>query len=488
MSYFKLEKEFERYGNLNNIKSILDWDTNVNLPQNSLFSREKQINYIDDEINNFLRDKYVGSLLKNVRKEKLNKWQQRNLELMIKATEENKIYPEKLLESISISSMRCESLWRKAKSLNQFAIVKDALESLLLLIKEKSDRRGEWLQKSNYQTLVDVYSPGLKLDTINRIFNELKEKIALITPQLNEDNTVSHNSINLKNKYEFNIVAEIIAKEMGFDFNGGRIDFSVHPFCGGHPQDIRVTHHYDGSNFISALYAIIHEVGHGLYEQNLPKKLNNQLVGQACGYAAHEGSSLLHEFFIGKSKYFLEKIDKIISKYVNQYEQKSLVSEVRKVLLNNSIRVNADMVTYPLHIILRYELEKMLFDGSLKVEEIPECWRQKHEELFGFKINSDTEGCLQDIHWYMGLFGYFPSYCIGLIYAAQMYYLIGFNSIHSKESFKQKFYDLKVRFYENGSLYEFEDLVEKCTGKTLTTEYYYEFIHSEYLKSSDKVT
>ena len=161
MTYNKLEKEFEKYITLRNIKLLLHWDTNVNLPKNSLPYREKQVSYINNKINDFLRSEHLQLLLKKSDKKNLNQWQQRNLKLIHKIKEENEIYPKKLLESISTHSMRCESLWRKAKATNQFTIVKDALKSLFLLIKEKANRRGDWLQKNNYDALLDIHSSGL---------------------------------------------------------------------------------------------------------------------------------------------------------------------------------------------------------------------------------------------------------------------------------------------------------------------------------------
>ena len=482
MTYDKLEKEFEKYAILNDIKSLLHWDTNVNLPKNALLCREKQIKHIEGNINDFLQNKNLQNILKNVGDSNLSEWQKRNLQLMRKLVEENKIYPRKLLEDINTASMRCEFLWREAKQKNKFSIVKDAFKSLFTLIREKASRRGKWLGKNHYEALIDIYSPGLKLETTDKIFDELKSKLPLIISKLSRKNDVSHTSVNLKDKHKFNEIAKKIATDMGFNFNNGRIDTSIHPFCGGSVEDVRMTHGYTGNNFISSLYAVIHETGHGLYAQNLPMGWYYQSVGEACGCAAHEASALLHEFFIGKSKYLLGRINTIISKYMAKYSKAALLSEVKKLQLNNPIRIDADIITYPLHVILRYELEKLLFNDKLQIEDIPDYWKQMHEELLGFKLRSDSEGCLQDIHWYQGSLGYFPSYGIGLIYAAQMYYLLGFNTLQSTKNFKQKSCNLIKRFYEHGSLYEFEDLVKKSTGESLNAAYYYKFINSEYLK------
>ena len=400
---------------------------------------------------------------------------------MRKLVEENKIYPKKLLENLNAASIRCEFLWREAKQKDKFSIVSDALKSLFILVREKAKRRGGWLGKSPYEALIDIYTPGLKVETVDVVFNELKNKLPSIISKLNKENYISHKAINLKEAYKFDEIAKKIATEMGFVFHNGRIDTSTHPFCGGHFEDVRITHSYGGNNFISSLYAVIHETGHGVYEQNLPVKWHSQPIGQACGCAAHEASALLYEFFLGKSKYLLGRINKIISKYVAKYTKETLLNEIKKIQLNNSIRIDADVVTYPLHVILRYELEKLLFDGTLQIEDIPEYWKQKHEELLGFKLRSDADGCLQDIHWYMGLLGYFPSYGIGLIYAAQMYYLFGFHKLQGVKDFKQKFCNLAKNFYAHGSLSEFESLVQKCTRKELDVSHYYKFINSEYL-------
>jgi len=189
----------------------------------------------------------------------------------------------------------------------------------------------------------------------------------------------------------------------------------------------------------------------------------------------------LHEFFVGKSKHFLKRINEIVSDYAEEGKEVDITKEAKKINLKNPIRIEADMITYPLHVILRYEIEKQLFDGSLSIDDIPEYWRRKHKEMFGFEIDSDNDGCLQDIHWHIGSFGYFPSYCIGLLFAAQIYYSFGFNEAQSANELKKKFQKLKEKFYKQGSLHELESLVKACTGTPLDASYYYRFINSEYL-------
>jgi carboxypeptidase Taq len=479
--YIRLEKYFEKYSIMNDIKSILNWDSNVNLPENSLPARTRQMELMEGDISNFLKSDDLKNLLVDIDSNELDQWQKKNLQLIRKTKEENEIYPKELLEQIASSSMKCEYIWREAKKENNFSIVKNEFKTLLGLIKEQAARRGDWLGKNQYESLMDMYCPGLKVITTDKIFNELKEKLPEIISKLEKASDKSTKEpIKLKEEASFDEIAKTISISMGFDLKSGRIDKTTHPFCGGYSGDIRITHDYNGKNFISALYAIIHETGHGLYEQNLPKEFLYQSVGNACGYAAHEASALLHEFFIGKSKYFLKNIEEVIQNYATNYESEILFREVKEIKFNNPIRIHADMVTYPLHIILRYELEKLLFNDELKIEDLPSAWKEKHKKLLGFEIQKDSDGCLQDIHWYLGAFGYFPSYCIGLIYAAQMYYLLGFTEAQTMEDSKNKFQSLKQRFYSNASLYEFEELVKKATGKELNASYYYKFVNSEY--------
>ena len=479
--YDKLEQYFENYFILGNIKSLLEWDSRVNLPPNGGLSREKQIKYINGELKKFLESKELDDLLKNIDDSKLNKQQRKNLKLIREIKEEDGLYSKEFLDKLTAATLKCESLWREAKKKNDFSIVKDALNVLFLLVKEQSKIRGNWLGKGQYEALVDIYSRGLKLETIDRLFGELKENLPKIISKLKNKRPSKQKPVNLKEKHKFEELAKLLATEMGFDFKSGRLDKTVHPFCAGHTEDVRLTHHYNDENFISALYGVIHETGHGLYEQNLPRNCFRQPVGQACDFAAHEASSLLHEFFIGKSKCFLERINEVVSTYAEEGRDVDITKEAKKINLKNPIRIEADIITYPLHVILRYEIEKQLFDGSLTIGDLPKYWKRKHKEMFGFEIDSDSEGCLQDIHWHMGYFGYFPSYCMGLLFAAQIYYLLGFNEVQTMKDLKKKFQSLKENFYKHGSLYDFEELVELCTGSPLDTSHYYKFITEEYL-------
>lgn len=479
-AYSRLEKYFEKYSVLNNIKSMLEWDAKVNLPKASWTARERQVKCVEGDISDFLRKKSLSDLLENIDESSLGVWQKKNLKLIHKIKEENAIYPKRFLENIAAESMRCEILWRKAKEKSNFSIVKNSFKALLSLAKEKAKRRGEWLGKSPYEALMDIYSPQLKIETTEKLFKELKEKLPAIIAQARGRGEPA-SSINLNEGRKFSEFAKQFATKMGFKFSCGRIDTSSHPFCSGYYEDVRMTHDYNGKNFVSALYGVIHETGHGLYLQGLPRRWVYQPVGQVCDCAADEASALLCEFFIGRSKYFSEKIYKAISGRADGDEKLTFFRGLKEIKSNNSIRINADVVTYPLHIILRYEIEKLLFNGDLEAEDVPECWRRKHRELLGFEISSEAEGCLQDMHWYVGYFGYFPSYCVGAIFAAQMYFLLGFNELQDTKGLKKKLCDLKKSFFGYGSLYGFEGLVKKCTGAQLDTSYYYRFIEAEYL-------
>jgi carboxypeptidase Taq len=286
------------------------------------------------------------------------------------------------------------------------------------------------------------------------------------------------------------LIGRKIMEVMGFDFTRGRIDDSTHPFCGGTAFDVRITNRYKTDDFISGIMGIVHETGHALYEQNLPANYKNQLVGKAKGMAIHESQSLLMEMQVGRSKEFCEFLSKLLNDEFGLKGQEYSADNLYKLntrVKPSLIRVDADEVTYPMHVMLRFEIEELLINKELTLNDIPDFWNKKMQEYLGVVPNTNSEGCLQDIHWPSGSFGYFPAYTCGAIIASMLMEgarksaitidaditMGNFNSIN-------EFLNNKVRNF--GSLKTTKDLIKDATGENkINTEIFLKYLKTKYL-------
>ena len=278
-------------------------------------------------------------------------------------------------------------------------------------------------------------------------------------------------------------------KILGFDFTRGRLDKSEHPFCGGATDDVRITTRYSKKNPFSSLEGVMHETGHAMYELGLPKKWQYQPVGESRGMVMHESQSLLIEMQITRSLAFKKYLSKFLSnnfgfkgKEFSGNNLYTLGTRVKK----SYIRVEADEVTYPLHIILRFNIEKMLLNKTLQVEDIPDAWNQEYKKLFGIDVDKDSNGCLQDIHWYAGLIGYFPTYTLGALTAAQFSYQLRkeIEDLDKKiiaGQFIDLMYWLKKNIHEKASFFSTNEVLEQVTNNSLNAKYFKEYITDRYL-------
>ncbi|HBQ78849.1 MAG TPA: carboxypeptidase M32, partial [Erwinia persicina] len=279
-------------------------------------------------------------------------------------------------------------------------------------------------------------------------------------------------------------------QQLGFDFNAGRLDISAHPFCGGVPQDVRITTRYKEDEFISAMMGVIHETGHARYEQNLPKQWADQPVSLARSTAIHESQSLFFEKQLGRSPAFLSLIRPQVQQLLGD---SPALKEDNFIALNQRvkpglIRVDADEVSYPAHIILRYEIERALIAGEIEVDDIPALWDEKMLALLGLDTRGNyRDGCMQDIHWTDGAFGYFPTYTLGAMYAAQLFQALKRAIPQVDEQIRQGdlqpvFHWLQQNIWQHGSRFSTRQLMENATGEDLNPHYFRQHLESRYLK------
>jgi carboxypeptidase Taq len=317
--------------------------------------------------------------------------------------------------------------WRRARPANDFAGIRPSLQRVLDLAREVGAAKAAKLGSSPYEALLDQYEPGGSTAEIDRLFRPLIE----VLPGLIADALAAQEKrpTPIAPTGPFPIEAQrrvgrLLMEKLGFEFDHGRLDISLHPFCGGTPDDVRITTRYDEADFAQALMGVLHETGHALYERGLPVAWRRQPVGEARGMSVHESQSLLMEMQLCRSKAFLDFAAPILRDCFGgsgpAWESENLYRLGTRVR-RSFIRVDADEVTYPAHVILRYRLERAMIAGDLTLKDLPAAWNDGMKDLLGVAPPDDRQGCLQDIHWYDGGFGYFPTYTLGAMTAAQFF-------------------------------------------------------------------
>ncbi|KAJ6634341.1 Carboxypeptidase 1, partial [Pseudolycoriella hygida] len=420
----KLEKEVEQICQINNVVNLLQWDIATNMPLGAAASREQEITLLSLTVQKKLKADKTIDLLKAAQSEagQLNQWQLANLQEIDKKIANALCIDDNLYAKFVSSTTQCEVVWRQARAENNYVKLKPYLQAVLNCVQEIAKVKSQKFNCSKYDALMDEYDPDRKSSEVKEIFAVLKKNLPSLIHRV-IDQQKSKTIIPLSKKISIaqqKLLAKKLMCTMEFDLNQGRLDESTHPFCGGTPYDIRLTNRYNEDNFLSGLMGVIHETGHGLYEQNLPTNYKNQLVGKAKGMAIHESQSLFMEMQVSRTKEFMEFLAKLLKDEFavqgDEYSAENLYKLVTRVK-RSFIRVNADEVTYPMHVMLRFEIEEALINDELTLDDLPEFWNKKMQEYLGVMPDNDKQGCLQDIHWPMGSFGYFPSYVNGAIIA-----------------------------------------------------------------------
>lgn len=491
-AYLKLEKLFDKLSNLHHLQAIASWDEAVMMPPGSGDARAKALATLGTLIHETITQPSTADLIENAKQLSFNDpWQKANLEWIEKKYLEATCIPSDLVRQLTEASITCEQAWRRLRADNNWKDFAPLLERTLSLVREASQIRSQVFNKSPYDVLLDEFSPGVSQKLIDPIFNRLKAELPNLIDQVidkQKHETTLHPTGPFAIDKQKQIGIEIM-QALGFDFNHGRLDVSHHPFCGGVPLDVRLTTRYLEQDFISSLMAICHETGHARYEQDLPRAWLNQPVGHALGMAVHESQSLLVEMHVCRSHEFMKFLTPLTKKYFG--ENKAFTPEnlyqLNTRVARSLIRVDADEVTYPLHVILRYEIEKELIAGTLKVTDLPDAWHNHMMNYLALPTKDDfRNGVMQDVHWPSGTFGYFPAYTLGNLIAAQLFAAIKkahpsiLNEIGAG-NFTTLFEWLKTNIHSKGSSLKFSALLQQATGEELNPEYFITHIKNRYL-------
>ncbi|MEQ9346615.1 MAG: carboxypeptidase M32 [Thalassospira sp.] len=426
-AYEKLEARFRRMSVLSNIGEMLHWDMAAIMPDGGANARSEQLATLSVLHNELVNAPEMGDLLDAAESESLDDWQKANLSEMKRGWVHGTAVPADLVEKMSRAETSCEVAWRTARADNDFKGLLPKLQEVLDLSIEAGQAKAEALGTSVYDALLDQYDPMMRSERIDTLFAELEGFLPdftaeVIERQKSEDKPISPVGpfpIETQNKVGLDLM-----KAVGFDFDHGRLDISHHPFCGGIPDDVRITTRYDENDFTSAIMGVLHETGHAMYERGLPKVWRNQLVGKARGMTMHESQSLLVEMQACRSEEFLTYAGPVFKQAFGGDDRAWNATNLHRLYTRvepGLIRVDADEVTYPAHVILRYRLERALIEGDMKLSDLPGAWNEMMEKLLGITPSDDRNGCMQDIHWPSGAWGYFPTYTLGAMAAAQIY-------------------------------------------------------------------
>jgi carboxypeptidase Taq len=492
-SYLKLAEKFETTANIYKAMSILGWDNSVMMPEGSAEDRAKQQATLGAIAHQMIVSAEVKDLLQAAEAETkdLDQWQKANLRLMRNEWVHNNAVPEKLLKEFTMVSSECEMRWRTARADNDFKTFSIFLKKVLKLSREIADLKSKALGVSRYNALLDQYDEGRKSEDIDKIFADLKTFLPDFIDNVMSKQSKQKPAVTPSGHYPVETQKQIsieLMKIIGFDFEKGRLDVSSHPFSGGTPDDVRITTRYNEKDYTDSLMSVFHETGHALYSAGQPLRYRDQPVGNSLGMSIHESQSLLIEMQVCRSRDFLNFLEIYTKKYFgDSYENsaENLYAYYNKVQ-PSLIRVGADEVTYPIHVIIRYEIEKQLVEGVMEVDDIPAVWNKMMKDMLGVTVPSDREGCMQDIHWSDGSFGYFPTYTLGAMTAAQFYAQAkrdypNIPAEISKGNFSTLVSWLREKIHSQGCLYTADQLIKNTTGEPLNAEVFKGYLRDKYL-------
>ncbi|OXS14379.1 carboxypeptidase M32 [Zobellella denitrificans] len=424
MSYTSLVEHFEQLHHLQHLGAICGWDQATMMPPGGNEARAEALGTLAVLCHRQLQDDRLPDWFAAAGEEALTPEQGVSLHEMRRAWRDANMLPADLVRARSLAGSRCEHAWRSLRPANDWAGFLPLFEEVLNLSRQAAAARADTLGLSRYDSLLEQYEPGMRGAELDRLFGGLRGWLPDLIRQVQD-----------KQRHEQVLVPEgpfptaqqkalglEVMTMLGFDFNHGRLDVSVHPFCGGVSEDVRLTTRYDEQDVTQALMGIIHETGHARYEQGLPAAWRRLPVGQARSMGVHESQSLFFEMQLARHPAFLARLAPLLERHFGTqpaFAPDNLARLYTRVE-PGFIRVDADEVSYPAHIMLRYEIERDLIEGRMEARELPERWDQLMRQYLGLSTQgNDRDGCLQDIHWTDGSFGYFPSYTLGAIYAAQ---------------------------------------------------------------------
>ncbi|WP_297517961.1 carboxypeptidase M32 [uncultured Clostridium sp.] len=488
----ELKLELKKISNINRALAVLGWDMQTKMPKKGIMQRSEVVEQLSADAFRLGTSKKMGRLIDEAMKEfdSLSDTDKGIVKLAKKSYDETvKIPEERYREFVGATALSFDA-WQEAKSKNDFEIFKPHLKKMIDFKREFAEYMG--YEGSKYNALLGEFEEGLTVDVLDKTFGELRDGVLELFKKIEASDKVIDRSFLCGEfgKEPQKKFAEFVLAKMGYDFERGRLDESMHPFTTGFGNgDVRITTSYAHPDLTYCLFSCIHEGGHGIYEQDIPDELQQTGLDSGLAMSIHESQSRFYENLIGRSKefwdYFLEyaKYEFPSLKNVSEEDFYNAINRVEPSL----IRTEADELTYNLHIIIRYEIEKGLITGEIEIDDVKDAWNNKYKEYLGIEPDCDANGILQDMHWSDGAFGYFPSYALGNLYGAQML-------VKMKEDYKGMEADIRAgnlkgvhnwleeNIHIHGATYNPGELIKLCTGKELSVKPFIDYLNDKYSK------
>ncbi len=481
--------------------AVLGWDQHTYMPEQGTRERAKQISLLEGMIHEKITAPEISALLSDVEavpenpkgNASLPEPDRAYLRHVHRLHHRAKKLSRDLVEKLAEETCNGQAVWVEARKKNDFHLFQPHLERILKLTREKADMLG--YEEHPYDALLDEFEPWVRTSQVERVFKEVKDGLVPIISAVAETEQVDDSMLYRsypKDKQE--AFGRKVLEDIGYDFSRGRLDVSAHPFTitlGA--DDVRITTRYNEGFFNTSIFGTIHECGHGLYELGFSDEIRGNLLADGTSLGIHESQSRTWENLIGRSRpfwnHYFPELRKLFPENLEGVSEEAFYKAINKVT-PSLIRVEADEVTYNLHIILRFELETALVTGSLAVEDLPGAWNDKFNEMFGISPGSDADGVLQDVHWSAGLMGYFPTYALGNLYGSQFFNVLrkdipGVDDQIRSGNFSEILSWLQSRIHHHGSAYTADELCNEITGESLNPRYFLDYIEKKFSQIYD---
>ncbi|WP_422003034.1 carboxypeptidase M32 [Reyranella sp.] len=495
-SYAELERRFARLSALNRASAILHWDRSTMMPSGAGEDRADQLATLGVVAHGLISAPDMPELLARAEEgaADLDAWRAANLREMRRVWIHESALPADLVEARTRATAACELVWREAKATADYRSLLPALGEVLAIMRRVGEAKAAVLGTSLYDALLDEFEPGGRAARIDALFAELRGFLPDMLGRVMERQAAMPPPLALEGPFPVERqrqLGEELIRRIGFDFTRGRLDVSAHPFTGGTPDDVRITTRYDEADFARALMGVLHETGHGLYEAGLPRDWRRQPVGNARGMVLHESQSLLMEMQACRSDAFVAFAAPRMRAAFGRDGAAWTADNIHRLYTRVApgfIRVDADEVTYPLHIMLRYRLERAMLAGDLALADLPGAWNDGMRDLLGIVPPDDALGCLQDIHWPDGGWGYFPTYTLGALAAAQLFAAAraaepGLMAAIARGDFGPLIGWLGAHVHGKGSIAGTDEILREATGAALGTSAFKAHLESRYLSA-----